>query len=484
MIQDAAYASLLRSTRQRVHQQIAQLFEAQVPEVVETQPELVAHHYTEAMCHPQAIAYWQLSGQRAVQRSAYAEAHHHLIQGLTLLDVLPDSPERAETELALRTSLGPVLMATKGQSSSDVEHNYARARELCQQVGDTPQLFPVMWGLWRVYNVSAQYPIARELGEQLLAQARRTNHATHRLAAHHALGFTLAPIGEYVLAHEHFEQVRADYDRELHRGLIAICAQDSGVTCLGLDAWGLWAMGQPEQAVQRNQEAICLARELSHPLSLGWALLCAATVRQFRREVEVTLELSESAIALSTENGFPAWTAYGTILYGWALATKGHTEESIEQIQQGLSLFQNIKFVAVQTYFLGLLADAYRQAGRVTEALHWIAEALTLAERTGEGFYVAELYRLQGELLLHKTRDLQMADLTPEGCWQQALAVARRQQAKSLELRAAMSLARLWQTQSKRQQAHDLLAPVYNWFTEGFDTLDLIEAKALLDELA
>jgi class 3 adenylate cyclase/predicted ATPase len=479
LIQDAAYASLLRSTRQQVHRQIAEYLEARFPDVVETQPELVAHHYTEAACHAQAIDHWQRAGQRAVQRSAYVEAAHHLTQGLTLLDALPATPARAETELYLRTTLGPVLMATEGQAAPEVEQNYARARALCQQVGDTPQLFPVMWGLWRVYNVSAQFDISRELGEQLLALARRTREPTHLIAAHHALGFNLVPVGEYALGHEHLEQVQRHYDREHHHALIAICAQDSGATCLAMDAWALWILGAPQQALDRSQEAIRLAQELSHPLSLAWTLASAAMVRQFRGEVEATLELSDTVIVLSTEHHFPAWMAWCTILRGWSLVRQGRVAQGIEQMQQGGSILQNINFNSVQTYFAGLLADAYRQTGQMAESLHQIDRALEAAVHTGEGFYVAELYRLKGEILFQQSApDDQVA-----ACFIQALEIARRQQARSWELRAAMSLSRLWQRQGKGTEARELLAPVYNGFSEGLDSADLREGKALLGTL-
>jgi predicted ATPase len=367
LIQDAAYASLLKGTRQQVHQQVAELLIAQFPESVETQPELVAHHYPEAGCPAQAIPYWQQAGQQALQRSANLEAVRHLSTALALLATLPETLARAQQELDLQIILGPALMATKGTAASEVEQTYARARALCEQVGETPQLFPTLRGLCQFYRNRGALRTARELGEQLDRLAQREAAPTHRLEAHDALGITLFYLGEYAAARTHLEQGLALADPTAQRALVLRHGTAPGVA-FTLAANPLWCLGYPAQAVRRSQEGLRL-----------------------------------------------------------------------------------------------------------------LAEALTSLETSGRGDLLAEAYRLQGELLLHQTiPDAAQA----EACFQQALAIARHQQAKSWELRAAMSLSRLWQQQDKRAEAYELLVSIYGWFTEGFDTADLQEARALLEELA
>jgi TOMM system kinase/cyclase fusion protein len=479
LIQDAAYQSLLRSTRQHYHQRIAQVLEARFPEICETQPELLAHHYTEASVMAQAIPCWQRAGQRAIERSAHLEAIAHLSKGLEVLGTLPDTPERTQQELGLQTMLGSSLMATKGYAAPEVEHAYARARELCQKVGDTPQLFPVLRGLTYVYIVRAEFQTARKLGEQLLRLAERTQEPQLLLFAHHHLAGILFHLGELAPARALLEQGMALYNPLQHCSLAVMYGQDPGVVCRSYVARPLWLLGYPDQALQRGREALALAQELAHSPSLAYALNWAATVHQFRRDALATQEQAEALIALSTEQGFPQWLAGGTILRGWALAERGEREEGMAQMRQGMAAWQATGAEVDRPYFLALLAEEYGKADQEEEALSVLAEALALVQRSGDRYWEAELHRLKGEMLLIQAiPDKAQA----ETCFQQVLAMARRQEAKALELRAAMSLSRLWQQQGKRDEARELLTPVYGWFTEGFDTADLQEAKALLDE--
>jgi predicted ATPase len=480
LIQDAAYQSLLRSTRQQYHQHIAQVVEARFPELCETQPELVAHHYTEAGLSVQAIPYWQQAGQRAGQRSAHAEAIAHLGKGLELLQSLPETPERARHELGVQVALGPALMVTKGWGAPEVEQVYARARALSQQVGESPELFPVLWGLWRFYLVRAEYQTARELGEQCLSLAQRVHDSALLLLAHLALGGTLYLVGELPPARAHLEQGLALYAPQEHRVLAFHYGLDLGVWCLSYVAWPLALLGYPDQALTRMQEALTLAQELSHPVSLAAALYYAALLHYVRREGPAAQEGAEAAIALSHEQGFPLYVALGTNVRGWALAVQGHVEEGMAQMRQGRAALQAMGAKLWWPAYLAWLAEAYDGMGQAPDGLAVLTEALTIAHHTGERFWEAEIHRLKGELLRALSAE-QHAEA--ETCLQQALDIARRQQAKLLELRAAVSLSRLWQQQGKRQEAHDLLAPVYHWFTEGFDMVDLQEAKALLDEL-
>jgi predicted ATPase len=481
LVRDEAYESLLKRTRQQYHQWIAHVLEDRFPATTETQPELLAHHYAEAGLSEQAVGYWQRAGERAIERSAYVEAISQLTKALELLTTLPKTSERTQQELVLLTTLGPVVRDVKGDGSMDVKHVYTRARELCQDRGDPPQLFWVLRGLYSFYAVRAEYQAARDLGEQLLTLAQRHQDPTLLLEAHRALGLTLFYLGEFVPSRAHLEQGIALYDPQQHRSLAFHLGLDLGVACVSPAAWALWMLGYPDQALQRSQEALILAQEVSHPYTLGWALNWAARLHQCRREEQTVQEHAEGAIALCTEQGFALYAAGGTIMQGWALAAQGHGEEGTTQVYQSLTAWRATGAEVVMPYFLALLAEVYGKAEQAKEGRHVLTEALALVDKTGERFYEAELYRLKGELLLRQaTPDTHQA----ETCFQQAIAIAQRQSAKSWELRAATSLARLWQRQGKRQDAYDLLAPVYEWFTEGFDTADLKEAKTLLQELA
>jgi class 3 adenylate cyclase/predicted ATPase len=482
LIQDAAYASLLKSTRQHYHQRIAQVLEEQFPETAQGQPELLAHHYTEAGLMGQAVAYWYKAGQRAaLERSAHVEAISHLHTGLALLQTLPETQECTQREVDMLIALGASLIATKGQAAPEVEQTYIRAQRLCQHLDDPHQLFPVLRGLWNYSFARAKYQTAHALGERLLTIAQQVQDPVMLVAAHRALGSTLSFLGVPALAHTHFTQGMALYDPQQHRASASLYGGDAGVFCHIYSAWTLWLLGYPDQALARNDEGVTLAQQITHPLSLGAALSCAAAFHQFRHKKRCTQACAETAISLATDQGFLVWMAIGSILRGWALVQQGQTKEGIEQMHQGLRAFHATGAEINQSYFLALLADAHGTMVQPEAGFTVLTEALTHAETMGERWYEAEIYRLRGALLLQQTADNQAE---AETCFQKALEVARNQQAKSWELRATTSLAHLWQQQGKRQEAYDLLAPVYNWFTEGFATIDLQEAKALLEALA
>jgi predicted ATPase len=481
LIQDAAYQSLLWSTRQQHHQHIAQVVEQRFPELCAMQPELLAHHYTEAEVLAQAIPYWQRAGQRAIERSANVEAVAHLTKGLELLATLPDTFERVQQELVMQTTLGPALMTIKGFATPEVERVYTRARALCRQVGETPQLFPVLWGLWLFYEVGGEVQTARELAEQLLSLAQRQQDPALLLSAYRAMGQTVYWQGELVQARAYLEQGIALYDPQRHRSLVFHYSQDAGVGLRTFVAHVLWYLGYPEQAVARLQEALTLARELSHPFSLALALDHAAWLHQYRREERLAQEQAGADMALSREQGFAFFLAHGTIFRGWALAAQGQRTEGITQMHQGLDALRTRGVGVLLPRIHTLLAEAYGESGQAKEGLRLLAEALATADHQGMHLWEPELYRVKGELLLR-----QPVPDAPEAerCFRQALDSARRQEAKSLELRAATSLSRLWQRQGRRAEARQLLAPIYGWFTEGFETVDLKEAKALLEELS
>jgi class 3 adenylate cyclase/predicted ATPase/DNA-binding winged helix-turn-helix (wHTH) protein len=476
LIQEAAYQSLLKGTRRQYHQQIAQVLEARFPKTVATQPELLAHHYTEAGLSAQAIPYWQRAGQQAIEHSANLEAINHLTKGLEVLKTRPDTRERVQQELDIQITLGQAFMTVKGFGAPEVELAYTRARALCQQVQDTPRLFLVLIGLWRCYQNRGQLQTARELGEQCLALAHQLHDPTLLLWGHWALGTTLWFLGECAPAAAHLVQGTAFYEH--HQPQPRYGGTNPGVLCLSYAALALWALGYPDQALQRSQEALTRARELAHPFSLTQALFLAALLHQFRREVDAARTYTEASMALARAQESEQCVALCTIYGGWILAMQGHGDEGIAELQQGINAWQATG-AAIALYYLILLAQAYGESGRTADGLGVLVEARTRVDHDEDRLYEAEVYRLQGELLL---RPAVGDEHQAEACFQHALAVARRQQARSWELRAAVSLSRLWQRQGKRDAARALLSPIYGWFTEGFDTADLQEAKALLEE--
>ena len=441
----------------------------------------LAVHFEQGRDADRALRYLQYAADNALRRSAYTDAITHLTKALALLTGLPESPERAQRELVLQTTLGPALMATKGYAALEVEYAYARARELCQQVGETPQLFQALWGLWYFYLVRAELQTAHELGEQLLHLAQRVQAPALLLVAHRVLGQTLAFLGEFSTAQGHLERGMTLYDLEQHGAFAALYGQDQGVICRSWAALTLWSLGYPAQALRRSREALTLAQELVHPFSLAYAMCFAGMLCQLCRDIQAAQARATAEMALCTAQGFALYLARGTILQGWAMAEHGQGVAGLAHMRQGLVAYQATGAAVFRPYYLAFLAEAYGKVGQAGEGLTLLGEALAAVHKTGERFYEAELYRLKGELLLVRSAETHGE---AEACFQQALLVARHQQAKSLELRAAMSLSRLWQQQGKRDEARQLLAPIYGWFTEGFDTPDLKEAKALLAALS
>jgi predicted ATPase len=403
----------------------------------------------------------------------------HLTKGLEVLQSLLETPERLQQELTFHIALGAPLMVTKGYGAAEVEQCYTRAWELSRHAGESPQLFQALCGLHRFYLLRAELQPARELGAQLLSLAQRGQDPALLLEAHRTLGQTCFWLGEFPLAQVHIEQGMAIYDPKRRHFHAFLYGRGPGVDCYSYAAVVLWFLGYPDQALKRKNEVLTLARELSHPFSLASAFGFAGFLHTLRREGQASQEQAEATMALASEQGFAHWLAHGMIFRGWALAEQG--EEGTAQIRQGIDAWRDAGDELARPYCLALLAEACAKSGQAEEGLSALAEALAAVHKTGERFYEAELYRLWGELLLTRsTRQTAEA----EACFHQALAVACHQQAKSLELRAAISLSRLWQRLDMRAEAHQLLGEIYGWFTEGFGTADLQEAKALLAKLA
>jgi class 3 adenylate cyclase/predicted ATPase len=452
LTQEVAYKSVLIERRQVLHELTGRATEELYPDRLEEHYNELAHHYSSSGNAEKAVVYRNLAGQQAVQRSAHVEAIAHFAAALELIKALPYTSDRPQQELELQTNRGLALMATKGFAAPELEKVYARARALCQEVGKTPNLFRVLWGLSNFYIVRAQHQQAREVGNELLTLAQHQQDAIFLLESHFASASPSFCLGEFAAARNHWEQVIALYDSQHHPTHVLLFGVNLGVFCRVWESHALWYLGYPDQALAMCQDGLDLAQELYHPFSQALALDYAAMLHQFRWERHAAHDRAESAISLCTEHGFAYYLAWGRILRGWALA---------EQKQ--------------------LMAEACAKTGRIEEGLSALAEALAIAHKTGERFYEAELHRIKGELLLRQVLGDEEA---AEGCFQKALEVTRSQEARSLELRAVMSLSRLWQKQGKKEEARQMLAEIYDWFTEGFDTADLKEAKALLQELS
>lgn len=481
LIQEAAYESLLKKQRKRYHQKIAKILEDQLHEINATQPELVAHHHTAAGSSERAIFYWRKASQIAINRSAYKEAIAHLKKALALLENLPETHKAVQQELELLTSLGTALIATKGFADPAVEKTYLRALKLCNGVEQSFALYQILQGLSRFYFVRGELNKARDMGEQLLSLAKNLDDPTLPLMeGYRALGSTLLQQGEFVQAKIHLEKAIALYGSGNQHAPRSLYWADPGIVCLSFAAEALWSLGFPQQALDKSKQAIAKARTLGHPFSLTHALALSAWLHRQRGEVGLSKQKAEQAMALATEHDFLFYLATGTVLKGWAIVDEGEGEQGIAQIRQGLAAYQAIGAKLILASGCYMLADACKELGRSQEGLEALAQALALVQKHGEHFWEAELYRLKGDLLLlQSTSHHKQA----EACFKKAIHLARRQHAKSLELRAAKSLVRVWGQQGKKNQAHSLLAKLYSWFQEGFETADLKEAKVLLEAL-
>ncbi len=481
LFQRYLYHSLDEVERVYLHEAVGnvleQLYEGQSEEVAVQ----LAWHFQMAGWVAKAVGYLYQAGERAGRLSAYPEAIAHFIKALELLETVSDPSQFAQQELNLQIALGHALIVVKGSASPKVEQAFVRARELCQQVEETPHLFKVLWGLWNFYLMQGEtYKAARELEEQCLQLAQSLQDSALLVGAQLAQGVTLLYMGEELApAQTHLEQGLALYQPQKHHALTSLYRQDPGVLCQRYLAWAKWFQGYPDQALEHMREALNLAQKLEHAYSIAGAQALACMLHYFRREEQAVKEWAEENITLSIEHGFLDWRLHGIMFRGWALAEQGQAEEGIEQIRQGLDAWY-----ATGARSTALLAGVHLRIGQGTEGLTVLEKALTEVEKTGERFWEAELYRLKGELLL-KAEGGGMKDeneVEAEKCFRQAIEVARRQRAKSLELRATVSLGRLWQRQGKKAEARRMLAKIYGWFTEGFDTVDLREAKALLEE--
>jgi predicted ATPase len=438
----------------------------------------------EAARDPQrAVDHYLVAAENAGRIFAHHEAVALARRGLALLETLPEAPERARRELALQMTLGMQLQVAQGYAAPDAERAYARARVLREQMEEAAPLYPVLWGLWMYYVVRARRDESRELTEQLFALAQRTQDPAHHLQARLAGTVTSLSLGDPAVAREHMEQGVALYDPREHSAHAYLYGQDPGVACRSIGAVSLWLLGYPDQAAQRSCEGIALTAGSGHPNTLALAHFYAAIIGQYRRQGPAVQQSAEAALAIATEHAFSFWRACGLMMRGWALAEQGARGSGIAQLREGLDGYLVTGGGIYRAYFLALLAEALGREGQIEEGLGVLAEALALVHDTGEAFHGAELHRLQGEFLLRRA-PAEVALHEAEACFHRAVAIARQQQARSLELRAAMSLTRLYQKQHRQAEARPMLAGCYDWFTEGLDTPDLQEARTLLEQVS
>jgi predicted ATPase len=423
----------------------------------------------------------------AAENAARLFAHHEAValarRGLAQLHTLPETTERGRREVLLQVTLAVQLQVAHGYAAPEVERTYVRARALCDMLPEAPAHFSVLWGLWMFYVVRSDLEKSRELADQLLLLAQRAQDRALLLQACLALAVTALSLGDLAGTRHHTEQAATLYDRVQHSSHALLYGQDPGVTCLAFRAVALWLLGYPDQAVQRSREAVALGGELGHPTSRALALHFAGMLRHYRREAPAVKGIAEATLAIATEHGLSLWQGNGLVMRGWALAEQGAWTAGTTQVREGLTAFLATGALIYRTYYLVMLAEALGRAGQVQQGLGVLAEAQALMHGMGECFHGAELHRLRGEFLLRQGTAAGASD-EAEASFRRALAIARKQQAKSLELRAAMSLTRLFQMQNRQSEARPLLAECYEWFTEGFDTPDLQDARALLNQLS
>jgi predicted ATPase/class 3 adenylate cyclase len=478
---EVAYGSLLQERRRALHAKIVEAIEQLYPDRLSEHVELLAHHASRGELWEKAVEYLQQAGKKAASRSAPLEAIAHFEQALQALNHLPENRQTIEQAIHIRVDLGPLLIVTLSFAAIDVEENYKKARELCHRIGNTANLFPILWGLARMHDSRGELRRGQNLGEQLLHLAQEAGDSALLLEAHHELWANLSIQGELVSARLHIEQGLALYDRQKHRHHAFLYGgHDPAVCCTFHSAEVLWLLGYPDQALQKSYDSLELARELAHPATVSFALAFAAWFHQDRGERQAVEERVEEGIRLATEKGFALGRANVRFLEGWLVAEGGQWQQGIAQMSNFL-IERGRASGRWTARCAALLADTYRKSGQPAEGLEVLNNALARVDRTDYHYYEAELHRRKGELLLMESVP---ATVQAEASFQNALTVARRQSAKSWELRAAMSLSRLWEKQGKREEARQLLAGIYAWFTEGFDTADLKDAKALLNELA
>jgi class 3 adenylate cyclase/predicted ATPase len=478
LVQDAAHASLLRSSRQQLHAQIAEALEIQFPEMMENQPELFAQHYAEAGLAEKSVACWGMAGQRSAARSAMVEAAAQLQRGLDQLALLPDTSERTRQELEFWSALGAVLLAVKGQAAPETGDAFARAQELWEKLGSPTEFLQVPYGQSRYHAVRGKLDLARKLDQDLLRLSGQRNDSAGLVLGHMSCGRTLMYAGRFGPSRSHLEAALTLHDPIAHGSLIHQIGNYPQVVAQASLGIVLFCLGFPDRAMERSKAAIAIARQRCHSTALAVSLSDSTLQLSLVGDNAALDERADQLIAVATEHGFPLWGAQGTIYRGWAKVKNNYLAEGISLLRSGANAYRATGAEAWTPYYIALLARTWEVAGTIEESSTLLDDGLQIIERTGERWFAAELNRHKGELLLRQGHAEAAEEL-----YRKAFSIAEEQEAKLWELRAAMSLARLRRDQGCLVEARDLLAPVFGWFTEGFDTPDLKDAKMLLDAL-
>jgi len=488
LVQDVAYGTLLREPRRTLHARVAETFESQFAEIAERQPELLARHSTEAGLIEKAVAFWGKAGQRSLERSALVEAVGQLTRALAQIATLPASPVRRREEIRCQVALANALMHTKGYAAPETRAALDQARALIEHanaLGEPPEdpllLFSNLYGFW-VSNYNAfDGDVIRALARKFLVLAEERGASVPLMIAHRIMGCSLASTGDLVEARVHFDCAVALYDPAAHRPLAARFGQDNRVTSLAYGSVVVWLLGYPDAAYAYAESAVKNARELGQAAALMYSLFHTSLTTIFSGRYEAANARLDELVGLAEEKNAAFWRAGGTTHRGCALAMTGKAADALHMINTGMTALRSTGATMFSPLYLSYLARACVELGKFDDASHWISEARVAMQTSKESWWEADILRIAGEIALKSpARDAAKA----LAYFERALAVAQQQQAKSWELRAAMSMARLWRDQGKRDEARELLAPVYGWFTEGFETLDLKDARALLDELS
>jgi class 3 adenylate cyclase/predicted ATPase len=478
LVQDAAHDSLLRSTRQQLHGQIAAALETQSPELMDSQPEILAQHYAEAGLVEKSVIYWIKAGHRSAAHSAMTEAAAQFQKGLDQLALLTDTNDRKRQELELRSALGAVLRFVKGQAAPETGQAYARARELWEQLDFPTMYLHVPYGQSRYHSYGGELDLARRLDDDLLRVSHERRDSGGLVLAHQACGSDQMIVGRFASSRQHYEEALALYDPVSHHSLGHQTGSHPQVVARAYLGFVLLCLGLPDQASTQTNTAIAEARTLANPPSLASSLMVGAMLLSLVGDNRALNERADELVAVAVEQGVPWWHTVGTVYRGWVKVNHGDVTEGISLMHSGLTAYRDTGAEMWVPYHIALRASACEIAGQIEESSALLDDALRLAERTGERWFAAELNRHKGQLLLRQGHAEGAEEL-----YRRALSIAREQEAKMWELRAAVSLAQLRRDQGRYAEARDLLPPVYGWFTEGFDTPDLKEAKALLDEL-
>jgi predicted ATPase len=481
LLEDALYNSLVKARRQQLHQRIGEVLEARFPQTAETQPELLGHHFTEAGLTEKAVGYWLRAGARSQERSAFCEAIGHLTRGLALLETLEEARARDDMELRFLTKLAPSYIAARGYAAPEAGPVLVRARELCKRIGDERQQFGIMLGMWEWHIVRGDLRTCVEQAADGIALAERLNDPGVTMEALFMPGVTMFYRGQFALARPYYETALATYDdRARTRFWTTYTGHDGGVTHRCYLALTLWHLGYPDRALELARQACELARTIGHAFSLAHAVDFLAYLYHYCRLGAETQATAEEEIAIGTDQGFPFWHAVGTMNRGVGMLQQGRLEEALPLLLKGFNAFRATGAEIRVPSYLGLLGAAYTQSARFADAHRVLDEALTIAEKNDDRTHEAELYRLKGELLLAEAPDTTSAAAE---CFHRAIETAQRQASRGWELRATMSLARLWHRQGRGAAARSAIAAVYDTYTEGFATPDLVDARALIESL-